>query len=113
MSRTRARQVARLEKLALPYIERRRQEVQMRRDEAFVIIANLALLVLYGKPAIGEPLTCAWGRCLASGALKADRAMRSDLARKNPFDAQGARSVANYFRAHILPELPGADERDK
>ena len=56
MSRTRARQVARLEKLALPYIDRKRHEELERaerlashRDEAFVVIANLALLVLYGK----------------------------------------------------------------
>ena len=120
MRRTRARQVARLEKLALPYIDRKRHEELERaersashRDEAFVVIANLALLVLYGKPAISEPLTCAWERCLASNALKADGATHSDLREIDPFNKQGAHSIAQYFRAHVLPGLPGADEREK
>jgi hypothetical protein len=120
MSRTRARQVAHLENLALPYIERKRQEEQRRverlasaRDEALVMIASLAFLLLYGEPAIGEPLSRAWERSLASRALKADRATHSDLGEVDPFDEQGARSIARYFRAHVLPGLPGTDEREK
>ena len=59
MSRTRLRQVARLEQRALPYIEeRRRYEEQRRaslRERAFVVAAHLASLILYGDPRIGEP----------------------------------------------------------
>ncbi len=66
MSQTRSRQITRLEKLAQSYIARSRQ-YKAERDEyqdrrAFVVIANLALLVLYGDPKIDEPLLAAWER---------------------------------------------------
>ncbi len=128
MSMTRLRQVARLEKRALPYIERKRRLAEERkasaREKAFVTVANLALLILYGAPKIGEPLTCAWQRCLQSEAWKAcrekplpprrgRRAIDFDEEDDNPFDDEGARSVAQYFRVCFLPELPGADETEK
>ena len=77
------------------------------------MIANLALLVLYGKPAISEPLTCAWERCLASNALKADGATHSDLRKIDPFNKQGAHAIAQYFRAHVLPGLLQALMKEK
>jgi hypothetical protein len=75
-------------------------------------------LILYGDPKVGEPLTCAWQRCLESNVWKVCREKHPQTvelghAKDSPFDDQGARSIAQYFREYILPELPGADERAK
>jgi hypothetical protein len=126
MSQVRFRRVARLEKRALPYIERKRRYEEgtaaseaSAREEGFITVANLALLILYGGPKIGEPLICAWRRCLESKAWKACREKHSDYfgrhggEEKSPFDDQGAQSIAQYFREYILPDLPGADETEK
>ncbi len=82
MSRTRLRQVARLEQRALPYIEEKRREQEERdaciRESASVIAANLAFLILYGDPRIGEPLIYACRRCLESPAWKACREKHPD-----------------------------------
>jgi hypothetical protein len=120
MSRVRFRQVARLEKRALFYIEQKRryeEEERVRsvsdRERYFVKIANLALLILYGDPKVSEPLTCAWQRCLESKAWKACRERHADINEEVPFYEEGARSIARYFREYILPDLPGADETEK
>jgi len=123
MSQVRFRQVARLEKRALFYIEQKRryeeEERASHRERYFVKIANLALLILYGDPKIGEPLTCAWQRCLESRAWKecrekhADRFGRSGGEVDGPFDDRGAQSIAQYFHEYILPDLPGADDIEK
>src|ERR1700745_976335 len=97
MSRTRLRQIERLEKRAQPYIaqrqldeEKAREKFRLHRDHAFVRVANLALLILYGEPKIGEPLTCAWQRCFESEALRAYRERHSDLDQADPFREVGA-----------------------
>jgi ABC-type sulfate transport system substrate-binding protein len=57
MSRTRLRQIARLEELAQPYIERRRQiekEWQRIPPGAAAHAAVLAFVIRYGDPKIGE-----------------------------------------------------------
>ena len=79
-------------------------------------MANLAVLILFGHPQVGEPLTFAWRRCvefegLASVPCKAPA--REAHGKENPFDDQGAESIAQYFRDYILPTLPGADETAK
>ena len=61
MSHTRFRQLARLEKLAQPYIQQRWEEEA---SVAFIHVANISLLILYGNPKIDEPLPNAWKRCL-------------------------------------------------
>jgi hypothetical protein len=75
MSRAQIRRLARLEKQAVPYIARKRREQEARaealasgREKYFVVVANLAVLILYGDPQVGEPLTCAWRRCVESKA---------------------------------------------
>ena len=77
MSRAQIRRLARLEKQAVPYIARNRREQEARaealasgREKYFVVVANLAVLILYGHPRVGEPLTCAWRRCVESKAGK-------------------------------------------
>jgi hypothetical protein len=123
MSRTRLRQIARLERRALPDIERKRQyeedKAASRREYAFRIAANIALIILYGDPRIGEPLAEAWRRCLQSPAWKACRAKHPDYIgryrrdEEGPFYMEGVSGIAKYFRTYFLPELPGADETEK
>jgi hypothetical protein len=120
MSRVGFRRVARLEKRALPYIERKRRSAQEERarsasrlENCFVKIANLAVLILYGDPKIGEPLSCAWRRCLETETWKACREGHPDIDKEALFDEQGAQSIAQYFREYILPDLPGAEETEK
>jgi hypothetical protein len=121
MSRTRLRQVARLERCALPYIERKRrydgETAASLRESAFRRAASVALLILHGDPRLGEPLRDAWVRCLQSPAWKACRAKHPDYIgrydEEAPFNMLGARGLAQYFRSYFLPELPGADETEK
>jgi hypothetical protein len=120
MSRPRLRQIERLEKRAQPYIaqrqldeEKAREKFRLHRDHAFVRVANLALLILYGEPKIGEPLTCAWQRCFESDALKAYCESHPETDQANPFDERGVWSIAQYFREKVQPDLPGIDARAK
>jgi hypothetical protein len=114
------RRVARLERRALPYIEEMRRykerEAASLRERAFAVAANLALLILYGDPRIGEPLIYAWRRCIESPAWKACREKHPDYigdirrrGRKGFFGTY----IAQYFRKYFLPELPGIDETEK
>jgi hypothetical protein len=71
MDEIRSRQIARLEKLAQPYIARRRQtedEWRQTRQGAAAHAAVLAFLIRYGNATIDEPLSSAWKRCGESSA---------------------------------------------
>ena len=73
MSQTRFRQIARLEKLAQPYIRRKRQiekEWQAMPRHAAAHAAVLAFVIRYGDPEIGEPLSCAWERFINTDVWK-------------------------------------------
>ncbi len=73
MSQTRFRQVARLEKLAQPYLKGRRhaeQEWEGTLRGAAANAAVLAFLIRYGDPRIGEPLSCAWERFISTQVWK-------------------------------------------
>jgi hypothetical protein len=88
------------------------------RRNAFTFIANLSLLILLGKPKDDEPLLSAWNRCRESGAWQAchekyggfDEYGQED---GTPFGALGAMYIAKYFRKYFLPDLPGANEKEK
>ena len=121
MNQIRSRQVARLEKVAQGYLKRRQQSraqsVAFVRKQVFVHVANLSLLILYGKPKIDEPLLNAWERCRESTAWRASREKHGgfdEYGRENgtPFD-RSAERIAEYFRKYFMPELPGADETEK
>jgi hypothetical protein len=113
----------RLQKLAEPYIARKRSEEEARakafaseREDYFITVANIAILTLDGDPKVGEPLRRAWERCLQSDTWQAWRGQQpvaegNDQA--SPFLKEGSRSVAQYFREYILPGLPGPDETAK
>ena len=69
MNQTRFRQIALLEKLAQPYIQRKQQiekEWQWIRQGAAANAAVLAFVIRYGDPKIGEPLSRAWERFINS-----------------------------------------------
>ncbi len=109
MSHTRLRRLARLEKLAQPYSQQRWEEEA---SVAFIHVANISLLILYGNPKIDEPLPNAWKRCLESKAWKACcekhphfAAYERDKSR-TPFDNLGEISIAEDFR-YFVPDLPG------
>jgi hypothetical protein len=121
MNQTRFRKVARLEKLAEPHLERRREaesESSGYYRLAFPVLANVSLLTLYGKPKIDEPLLTAWQRCFESDAWQACREEHGghdEYGRDagTPFEDLGAERIARYFREHFLPDLPGAGEEEK
>jgi hypothetical protein len=124
MSAAQFRRAARLENRASAYI--RRNHLQQdegkdaHREGDFVTVANIGILLLYGDPRIGEPLTKAWQHCLQSPAWRALRAEHPDALvvwgynpEATPFSDDGARVLAEYFRRCILPNLPGADAFEK
>jgi hypothetical protein len=83
MNQARFRRLARLEKRARAYIERSRrvnaEGHEFLRKVAFVTIANLVLIVLYGDPKIDEPLINAWDRVRKSAAWQECRKKHPDF----------------------------------
>jgi hypothetical protein len=124
MSQAQLRRLARLENLASAYIQRHHLQQDdghgADRELDFIKVANIAILVRYGDPHIGEPLRSAWQRCLQSPAWRALRAERPDALvirdynqEATPFSEAGARVLAEYFRRWILPDLSGAYATEK
>ena len=120
MTQARLRQVTRLEKLVRPYLERKQEAhsytIQFMRNQAFIKLANLALLILHGDPKIDKSLSAAWQRCRESAAWKTCRERHPDFGsygrddNSSPFVRFSARDIAYYFRQYFFPDLPGADE---
>lgn len=134
MSQTRFRQIARLEKLAQPYFEVGREtekKWQMTLVGAAANAAILAFLIRYGKPNIGEPLSCAWERftntrvwkeyCDKWDAMELEQLDRSqrpdDMSRKgylgSPFDRAGVWIRGMYLRHELIARFSGATEKEK
>jgi hypothetical protein len=128
MRRTQFRQVARLEQLLRPYLKRTGGRRQSRAEfeaftarEAFIQVANLSFIILFGKPKIDENLICAWARCRESSAWQAHLEIHGNFPSSKigrpideyaPFNGNGA-YTAEYFRECFLPDLPGPDEAAK
>jgi hypothetical protein len=124
MTRTRLRQVARLEKLVQPYLERKQEQhshmAGFMRNFAFRKLANLALLILHGDPKIDQPLSAAWQRCRESAAWKGCLNKHPDFGDYGryedyytPFTRLGEMYIAAYFSRYFLPNIRGADVTDK
>jgi hypothetical protein len=126
MSQVRIRQVARLEKLAQPHIERSRQtkeQWQALRMQACAHAAIFAFLIRYGNPAIDEPLSCAWQRCSESSEwiescrrFPCCRPICWSIDAKYPFEPDSpisATVIGGPLRHVIIAGFPGADEKDK
>jgi hypothetical protein len=125
VSQIRFRQVARLEKLAQPYLERRRQADQEWLWASLGVAAHaaiLAFLIRYGQPTIDEPLSCAWQRCSASSAWKecCDRfssiIVRAPGDTEYPFQPNSRDRALMYgmpLRHLIIATCPGVSEKAK
>jgi hypothetical protein len=142
MSQVRFRQIARLEKLAQPYLKRRRQiekEWQWTIDRAADHAAILAFLIRYGDPKIGEPLSCAWERFVNTRVWKeyCDNWEAMELEhvgdewkkdgktppsylftflkgyRASPYGRDGALMIGSYLRHALIARFSGATEKEK
>lgn len=111
-----------MEAYALPYIQRKltsnAEKMESFRQRAFGRIASLCILLLYGDPNIDEPPSEAWRRSLQNEPMKAWRENHPDsdegnYRNSNPFSNEGAMHVAEYFRQHLMPDLPGASDIEK
>ncbi len=121
MSANRFRQIARLEKRAQPYLERKsRIESDWQRTlrGAAAHAAVLAFLVRYGNPRIEEPLSCALERCAESAAWKEcceEFKLSSVRADSFPVDpsADSVTIIGQPLRHVIISSFPGVDEKQK
>jgi hypothetical protein len=113
MSQVRRRQIARLEKLAGPTIERVRQaedavKAQIR-DSAISHAIGLGALILYGNPKEDEPLSDAWQRC-----IERFPSLEPWKVNKSGMSGEGyAREVAKIVGEKVKAELPGATNKEK
>jgi hypothetical protein len=123
MSQARFRRIARLEKLAHPYLEGRRHAEQEWKSTLRGAVANaaiLAFLVRYGNPIIDEPLSCACQRCGESSVWRelADKFPAALLNSRRqytfePHNRDGARIIGAPLRRLVISLFPGADEKEK
>ena len=107
MNQTRFRQIARLEKRAVPYIKQREgiaQQLRNLRRGAVAHAAVLAFVMRYGNPQIGEPLSEAWRRVAESEVGKGSF---------EPYSRDRVFLMGLHLRHILLATFPGADEKDK
>ena len=113
MSQARRRQIARLEKLSEPKIERVQQaEYAVKkqiRDSAISHAIGLGALILYGNPKEDEPLSDAWQRC-----IERFPSLERWKVNKRWMSGEGyAREVANIVGEKVKAKLPGANNKEK
>jgi hypothetical protein len=122
MNQIRFRQIARLEKRAVPYIKQREgmaQKLRKLRCGAMAHAAVLTFVVRYGSPQIGEPLSEACRRVTESEAWNAccekfpDCKNYRDENLFEPYDRDRVFLCGDPLRHVLLATLPGADEKDK
>ena len=117
------RRIARLEKLAQPYLTRKKQdgrEWQRTIMGAAHHAAVLAFLIHYGNPRLDEPLSRACERCAESAAWKdCCHEFKSILLKRlgpDPFKPHRRDAVSLLgapLRHFIISTFPGADEKHK
>ena len=122
MSRNRFRQIARLERLADPYLDyQRRIELTWQQKLRGVVghAAVLAVLIRHGDPKIGEPLSdackrvecSAWRECVEKfpfGLKEGHRAPRFE-----PYDQNSVALIGMQLRHAVIATFRGSDEREK
>ncbi len=124
MNQIRSRQIARLEKRALPYIKQRERIAEQWRKLRRGAVAHatvLALLVRYGNPRLGEPLSCAGGRVAKSEfwglfcqKFPPDRTIYpDDFEYSFPFSRDRVTIIGDELRHVSIATFPGADEKEK
>jgi hypothetical protein len=124
MNQIRSRQIARLEKRAVPYIKQREgiaEQWQKLRRGAVAHATVLALLVRYGNPRLGEPLSSAGGRVAKSEfwglfcqKFPPDRTIYpDDFEYSFPFTRDRVTIIGDELRHVSIATFPGADEKEK
>jgi hypothetical protein len=123
MNQSRLRRIARLERLAQPYLKRKKQadrQWQLIRSGAADHAAVLAFLIRYGKPRIDEPLSRAYQRCSESDAWKECCDQFSSLLldeRKQrafePYDRNKVNIIGAPLRHIVISSFSGVNEKQK
>ena len=123
MRDARFRQIARLEKLAQPFIKRKGDEDQqwdLTVWGAAHHAAVLAFLVRYGEPQIDEPLSRACERCAASTAwnqcCQEFKWWLQQYSGENgfrPHSRDAVNIMGQPLRHFVIASFPGADEKQK
>jgi hypothetical protein len=123
MSQARFRQIARLERLARPYLNQRQHIEKEWQKILWAVAAHaaiLAFLLRYGDPKMGEPLSDACQRFHDSSAWKecCERFPVSLLDRKKeysfePYNRDRVFTVGTPLRHAVISNFPGADEKEK
>jgi hypothetical protein len=122
MNQIRSRQIARLEKRALPYIKQREgigQQLANLHRGAVAHATVLAFVMRYGNPQMGAPLSEACQRVADSEAWKAccekfpENCKDLDESLFEPYDRNKVSLFGDPLRHVFLSTLPGADEKDK
>jgi hypothetical protein len=124
MNQIRFRQIARLERRALPCIKQREgmaKRLLKIRDGAVGHATVLAFLIRYGNPQIGEPLSQACRRVAESEAWKSccekfREYPRTDLLYKwsfAPYEKNLVSLIGDPLRHILLATFRGAEEKDK
>jgi hypothetical protein len=124
MYRIRSRQIARLKKSALPFIERRKGMAERWREVRRGAVAHatlIALLVRYGNPRLGEPLSCACARVVESELwalfrqkFPPDRTiLPASFEHSFPCTRNRVTSLGDQLRHIAIATFPGANEKEK
>jgi hypothetical protein len=124
MSATRFRRIARLEKLAKPYLEWKsgiEKEWQSTLRGAAAHAAVLAFLIRYGNPQIDESLECATQRCAEAAAWKECCHefnlhyinLQGEECRFPAHDRDSISGMGYALRHFVISSFPGADEKQK
>lgn len=134
MTRLRWRRLARAEQLIGARIKKMRDEGEKECENHARFVEDfgptaqrkldcLAVLVLFGGPRVGEPLTETWQRattsdrwndyCATYGDLRQfakGTGLEGDDTALNPFCLDGVIFISKFFSKYILPDLPGHDD---
>lgn len=114
------RTVSRLEyksKFYVRTLERERaSKERTAREYGKLIIMNVAVLLLYGRPQRCESLSAAWERCKASAGWQAYVRKYRSPDGNHDFNASpfcDPHQIAQFFEQQILPDLPGRTQKEK
>lgn len=125
MSTTRLRRIARLERLAEPYLKWKsgiEKEWQRTLVGAAEHAAVLAFLIRYGNPQLDEPLECAIQRCGEAAAWKECRnefnlnnyrGLDGEEYRFPAHDRNSISTIGEPVRHFVISSFPGSDEKQK
>jgi len=114
------RQIARLQRLAEPYLKQKEQDDrkwELTIRGAVQHAAVLAFLIRYGDPRLDESLSSACERCAASTAWKELREEFNSFILNQPefkpYSSDAVSIMGDPVRHFVIASFPGADEKAK